>query len=155
MLIRRKKLVRRSKKLLLRRGKPLLTRRKEPTNTVPRELYCDAPWYWRYIAGDSDTCYVCDKRFKRDARRVYIGLHPFNSAKIYRHFSSCSPLTSKWAKKFGGREYFNTRVAKWRVRKNSRAIDYTTTTSSFLPDTGEDVAIIKRDDIKTKLKRRK
>jgi hypothetical protein len=112
-------LIRRKKKIIL-----LKRRKEEPKKRdVPAALYTDTPWYWRYIAGDSTICYSCDRKIIGAGAlktRVYIGKHPFNGARIYRH-SHCHPLTVVWQKKFGDNEYFRNRVRKWKERREAKA----------------------------------
>lgn len=135
MLIRRKA-------ALKRRERKLLNRRAESMQTVSHMLYANAPWYWRYIAGDSEICYVCDRMIAKK-RKVYIGKHPFNGARIYRHFN-CHPLTARWQRKFGPRDYFYGRIKRWKERRDAQADTFEPLLSSIQPTMEERPRIVKR-----------
>jgi len=142
MLIRRGLLRRRkdTKLGLVRRIKPKL---------VSPSLYADNPWYWRYIAGDSSICYVCDRMIIGATARktmVYIGRHPFNGARIHRHFH-CHPQTTKWQRKFGEREYFYNRIQKWKERKNAKADAFESIPSSLQSFVEKWPRIIRRTEL--------
>lgn len=146
MLIRRRKLLKRSP-VLNKRSKMLHKR-----HIANAPLYSDTPWYWRYVIGDSEICYVCDRRIaSRTANKykVYIGRHPFNGARLYRH-SQCHPQTERWRNKFGDSHYFRDRYQRWREKKASREENMFSKTTSLL----NDEPIIKLPETKKLLRRK-
>lgn len=62
--------------------------------------------HWSLIRGGGDTCFVCDKPFKKDQAKKYIGLHKETGERLYRHLK-CASGSENWSKKFGGRLFSN------------------------------------------------
>jgi hypothetical protein len=58
--------------------------------------------HWSLIKGGGDTCFVCDKPFKKDQTKRYVGLHKETGERLYRHLK-CASGSENWSKKFGGR----------------------------------------------------
>jgi hypothetical protein len=62
--------------------------------------------HWSLIKGGGDTCFVCDKLFKKDQAKRYVGLHKETGERLYRHLK-CASGSENWSKKFGGRLFSN------------------------------------------------
>lgn len=126
--------------MLLQRRKPLVLKHRLKRRTDKqlqinpiRKAY---PWYWRYIEGRSDICYVCDRQFRSKSAnkyKVYVGVHPFNGAKLFRH-RNCHPQTDRWRRKFGDNLEFRNKLKKWKEKKIPTTGLVELNTSSFLND---------------------
>lgn len=73
-----------------------------------KESDCD---HWKKINGGENKCFVCEKKFKIQHKRIYIGKHPDTEENLYRH-EKCESGSINWHKKFGGRLTFKSSYIK-------------------------------------------
>jgi hypothetical protein len=77
--------------------------------------------HWDRITSTGECiCFVCDRKFKKDQTKIFIGLHKYNGEKLYRH-THCDALTQNWFKKFKARRKIKPRVKlKIKIRRRDK-----------------------------------
>jgi len=57
--------------------------------------------HWELIASSGEEyCFVCDKKFKKNERKTYVGKNKTDGSLLHRH-NRCDALSENWKKKFG------------------------------------------------------
>lgn len=59
----------------------------------------DDPNHWNRIKLDENSCFVCDKSFRKNQKKIPIGSK--NGIALYRH-EACDCNSTNWKKKFQG-----------------------------------------------------
>ena len=56
--------------------------------------------HWDKIKSSGfETCFVCDKKFKKEQKAVYIGRHKHDGSYLFRH-DNCDAMSANWHRKF-------------------------------------------------------
>ena len=57
--------------------------------------------HWELITSTGEEhCFVCDKKFRKNERKTYVGKNKIDGDPLYRH-NRCDALSENWKKKFG------------------------------------------------------
>ncbi len=82
--------------------------------------------HWEKIKGGSDQCFVCDKKFRQNHDKKFIGYHKLTGEVLLRH-TYCESGSVNWTEKFGDRlTFLNKGVSKSIVKSKPKEAETNT-----------------------------